>query len=205
MSETAGVILAGGRSSRMGRKKELLPWRGRTLVEHLADSVIAAGMPCLIVSNEPQLLPRSLVCRPDVTVVPDRMESAGPISGIATAFRVRSEDVLLMLACDLPFVDGEQLLSLRAYGESMTDWDAVIVEAEQRLHPLFALYHRRTREAWETALLRRDHRVMAVVERLRIRTTPPGLLDPWAVWNVNTPNAYEQALQEQQKREQRRT
>ncbi len=200
-----GVILAGGKSSRMGRRKELLPWKGRTLVEHLAQSVIAAGMPCLIVSNEPQLLPDDLCRLQEVSVVRDQTESCGPISGIVTAFRVRTEEIYLVLSCDLPFVDSKQLALLRQFGESLSKWDAVVTQSDGRMHPLFALYHRRTQGEWEAALAARQYKVMSVLERLRVQTVPNGLLDPWATFNANTPGEYDAGVAELRRRERPKT
>ncbi|MFY0543635.1 molybdenum cofactor guanylyltransferase [Brevibacillus sp. H7] len=198
-----GVILAGGKSSRMGRRKELLEWKGRTLVEHLAEQVTAAGMTCLIVSNEPQQLPGALFQHPNVTVVRDQVDSRGPISGIVTAFRVRPEECLLVLSCDLPFVHREHLARLQEFGEKRSDWDGLVVQANGRVHPLFGLYRRRTQPLWEEALRQGSYRLMTVLEKIRVTAIPEDLFDPWAAFNANTPEEFETALLEQQKREKR--
>jgi molybdopterin-guanine dinucleotide biosynthesis protein A len=195
-----GVILAGGRSSRMGERKELLPWRGGTLIGYLAGNVRAAGMPCLIVSNEPGLLPREVAELSEVEVVSDLLPSHGPISGIVTAFRVRREEVLLVLSSDLPFAEREQLMRLRRYGMQTSGWDALLAQSDGRLQPLFALYHRRTQAVWEEAVRRGEHRLMATLERLRVELTPEGLLDRWATYNANTPQEFAAALEEAKKR-----
>lgn len=187
----------------MGRRKELLEWKGRTLVEHLAEQVTAAGMACLIVSNEPQQLPGALVQQPNVTVVRDQVDSRGPISGMVTAFRVRTEECLLVLSCDLPFVDREHLAQLQELGEKASEWDGLVVQANGRLHPLFGLYHRRTQPLWEEALRQGNYRLMTVLEKIRVTAIPEDLLDPWAAFNANTPEEFETALLEQQKREKR--
>jgi molybdopterin-guanine dinucleotide biosynthesis protein A len=194
------VILAGGRSSRMGRRKELLPWQGKTLIGHLASSVTAAGMPCLIVSNEPGLLPQEVADLPEVEVVSDRIPSHGPISGIVTAFRVRTEEVLLVLSCDLPFAGQEQLARLREFGLKKTGWDALITQTNGRLHPLFALYHRRTQAVWEEAVQRGEYRLLTTLDKLRVERTPDGLLDRWATYNANTPEEFAAALAEAENR-----
>jgi molybdopterin-guanine dinucleotide biosynthesis protein A len=195
-----GVILAGGRSSRMGQRKELLPLQGETLIGFLARSVIAAGMPCLVVSNEPGILPQEVANLPEVEVVSDQIPSHGPISGIVTAFRVRTEEVLLVLSCDLPFAGQEQLTRLREYGMKKPGWDALLVQSDGRLHPLFALYHRRTQGVWEEAVRRGDYRLLAALDKLRVELTPDGLLDRWAAYNANTPEEFAAAQAEAEKR-----
>lgn len=204
--ELAGVILAGGKSSRMGTPKELLEWRGRTLIAHLQQEIAGTGLPCLIVSNRPETLIEKgqLISGADVEITRDLVPSAGPISGIVTAFRMRSEEVLLMLSCDLPFAERAQLRRLIAFAGQAGSWDAVVVRAQERLHPLFALYHRRTQDHFEEALQAGQYRLMDVLQKLRVVETPPGLIDPWAACNVNTPEDYRAALREQKKRESER-
>ncbi|WP_228728189.1 molybdenum cofactor guanylyltransferase [Brevibacillus composti] len=204
--ELAGVILAGGKSSRMGTPKELLEWRGRTLIAHLQQEIAGTGLPCLIVSNRPETLIEKgqLISGADVEITRDLVPSAGPVSGIVTAFRMRSEEVLLMLSCDLPFAERSQLRRLIAFAGQAGSWDAVVVRAQERLHPLFALYHRRTQDHFEEALQAGQYRLMDVLQKLRVVETPPGLIDPWAACNVNTPEEYRAALREQKKRESER-
>ncbi|QQE76677.1 molybdenum cofactor guanylyltransferase [Brevibacillus composti] len=190
----------------MGTPKELLEWRGRTLIAHLQQEIAGTGLPCLIVSNRPETLIEKgqLISGADVEITRDLVPSAGPVSGIVTAFRMRSEEVLLMLSCDLPFAERSQLRRLIAFAGQAGSWDAVVVRAQERLHPLFALYHRRTQDHFEEALQAGQYRLMDVLQKLRVVETPPGLIDPWAACNVNTPEEYRAALREQKKRESER-
>jgi molybdenum cofactor guanylyltransferase len=199
-----GVVLAGGRSSRMGRPKELLSWKGGTLIGHVVSEVTALNLPCLIVSNAPERLPEEVTRLAKVSITGDLVPSAGPISGIVTAFRVRREEALLILSCDLPFADREQIGRLLAHAQQTAEWDVVAAHTAGRLHPLFALYHRRTQPLWEEALRSGRYRLMDVLERLRIAETPPGLLDDWAAYNANTPEEYRMALAEQHARDMER-
>ncbi|MGG1662042.1 molybdenum cofactor guanylyltransferase [Brevibacillus sp. NRS-1366] len=194
------VILAGGNSSRMGSPKELLKWRKGTFLTELVKEVTQAGMPCLIISNHPERLPAEFIEQEQVTVTVDRVASAGPVSGLVTAFRACPEDMLLVLSCDLPFMDREQLDRLIGYASSLTDWDVVAAQAGDRVHPLCAVYHRRTQSLWEHALQSGELRLMATLDKLRLLTTPDGLLDNWAVFNANTPEEYQIAMDEEKKR-----
>ncbi|USG68487.1 molybdenum cofactor guanylyltransferase [Brevibacillus ruminantium] len=198
-----GVILAGGKSSRMGQPKELLPWKEGTLIAHLHKELTGAGLPCLIVSHAPETIERMGGMQADaaVDVVRDQVPSCGPISGIVTAFRLRSEEVLLVLSCDLPFVEQKHLKKLIDYAAQQSDWDAVVVKTGDRVHPLLALYHRRSQPYWEEALSAGQYRLMEVLQKLRIVWTPPDLLDAWAAYNANTPEEYRCALEEKKKRE----
>lgn len=195
-----GVILAGGNSRRMGSPKELLPWRGGTMLSELVEAMTAAQLPCLIVSNHGERLPEEVRQKGDVTIIPDAVLSAGPVSGLVTAFRMRHEEVLLVLSCDLPFMDREQIERMIRYAQGVEDWDVIAAHEQGRLHPLVALYHRRTQSRWEKALERGELRLMQTLAELHVHPTPEGLLDPWAVFNANTPEEYQAAVEEEQRR-----
>ncbi|SRR5881296_2710185 len=94
-----GFILAGGKSSRMGRDKALLDWHGLTLVSHMIHLLEAATDAVQVVGRDP---------------LPDRVPGRGPLSGIATALEVSSTDANLILAVDLPFLTKDFLLYFRS-------------------------------------------------------------------------------------------
>ena len=195
------VILAGGKSSRMGVPKEQLPWREGTFLTELVKEVAAAGMPCLIVSNEPERIPAEVAGRPGVRVTPDLVPSAGPVSGLVTALRLCTEEVLLVLSCDLPFMDREQIARLVACADDQeAGWEAVIPYAQDRLHPLCALYRKSTQPVWEQALEQGELRLMKTIQKLAVLQVPDGWLDPWALFNANTPEEYDIAIREEKRR-----
>ncbi|MGZ0052300.1 molybdenum cofactor guanylyltransferase [Brevibacillus gelatini] len=194
------VILAGGKSSRMGVPKDQLPWREGTFLTEMGKEILAMGLPCLIVSNEPERIPAELAEQDGVSVTPDLVPSAGPVSGLVTAFRLCAEDVLLVLSCDLPFMDRTQMASLLAYAAGKDGWDAVIPTAQGRIHPLCALYRKSTQPRWENALEQGDLRLMNTIRQLFVLEVPDGWLDPWALFNVNTPEEYDMAIREEKRR-----
>lgn len=194
------VILAGGFSSRMGTPKELLKWRRGTFLSELIHEIKALEMSCLVVSNTPERLSAEPIDWSNVLVTPDLVPSAGPVSGIVTAFRATKEEVLLVLSCDLPFMDRKQIMTLCEYADGLTRWDVVAAKAQGRLHPLCALYHRRTQHVWELALQEGQYRLMHTLEQLDVQATPEGLLDEWSVFNANTPEDYQTALAREKSR-----
>jgi molybdenum cofactor guanylyltransferase len=98
-----GFILAGGRSSRMGRDKALLDWHGRTLLAHMVDLLQAA-------TDQVQVVGRDRL--------PDRLPGLGPLSGIATALANSSSEVNLIVAVDLPLLTKDFLIFLRSRAEN---------------------------------------------------------------------------------------
>jgi molybdopterin-guanine dinucleotide biosynthesis protein A len=98
-----GVVLAGGRSTRMGRDKALLPWRGVSLLEHMCRLLQAAGLDRVLVSGE----------RPGYESVPDAHPGRGP--GIALADVLASLDAdawALVVPVDMPLLHVELLRGL---------------------------------------------------------------------------------------------
>lgn len=102
----AGFVLTGGQSSRMGVGKPLLPYRGRTLVEHVAGEVRAAAGEVTLIGGEDRL------GEIDLPVVADLTPGVGPLAGVMTALSVTSAEWNLVVACDMPSVNAAFLRSL---------------------------------------------------------------------------------------------
>jgi molybdopterin-guanine dinucleotide biosynthesis protein A len=182
----AGFVLVGGKSSRMGKDKASLPFRGGALVEHVSAAVAeAAGNVTLVGPPERY---RGL----DLKIIPDRIPGLGPLGGIHTALSASPAIWNLIVACDLPVVSGEFLKMLVAAAE-VSGCDCLIPEGPSgRPEPLCAAYHSRCLPAIGAALDRDVRKVTDALAGLRIA--------PWSVpesfWfrNVNTPEDWTQYL-----------
>lgn len=92
-----GVVLAGGRSTRMGRPKALLDWHGVALVTHVADAVAEATQgPVVVVGAPGQDLPSGL------TVVSDEEEGRGPLLGLIAGLEAVGTQRAFVCATDQP-------------------------------------------------------------------------------------------------------
>ena len=183
-----GFVLTGGRSSRMGRDKALLPVvgstaggstaGGRTLVEQIAARVrAAAGFVTLIGAPERY---GSL----GLPVAADLIEECGPIGGIYTALKISSAPWNLIVACDMPAVSTGFLAALLAAARE-ADPDCFVPETASSLHPLCAVYHRRALATVQSAI---DHKSFKMHDLLRsFRTVAWPVADPSLLENVNTP------------------
>jgi molybdenum cofactor guanylyltransferase len=174
----SGFVLAGGKSSRMGRDKALLPFRGRTLVEAVAAVVAeAAGRVTLI--GDPQRhgglgLP----------VVADRYPGCGPLAGIHAALALDQADWNLVAACDMPELTSDFLRSLLEAAEA-AGADCLLPKGSAGLpEPLCAVYHRRSLEAIQAALDRGVRKVTAGLQGLRIAS--PDFPEAGCFRNLNT-------------------
>jgi molybdopterin-guanine dinucleotide biosynthesis protein A len=176
--QRSGFVLAGGGSSRMGRDKALLPYRGTTLVQHLARAVQdAAGSVALI--GEPGRY--SSLGYP---VYPDKFSGCGPLGGIYTALSVSPTDWNLIVACDMPGLSPIVLRTLLQTAEESGASCVVATGPGDEPEPLCAVYHRCCLPAMARAIQEKRFKMKELVKELDPRTMP---VDGLALANVNTP------------------
>ena len=178
----AGFVLAGGRSTRMGRDKALLRLGGTTLVERIARQVLqAAGSVTL-------LGPPERYAGLGFPVVADLLEDRGPLGGLYTALQRREADWNLLVACDLPHVTAPLLTELLDAAER-SGKAALVPSTERGLEPLCAVYHRRLLPEVTRAL---EHNVLKMhdfVSSIGAAVWPAP--DRSVFDNVNTPSDWE--------------
>lgn len=155
-----GFILTGGRSSRLGRDKALLPMADRTVVEHLADIAGSTASRITLVGAPDRYLCLGLPC------IPDLRPGLGPLSGIEAALLHTEFDRNLILACDLPGVDSVLLNQLFEKSESTTADCVCVRDSAGRIHPLCAVYRRRCVATVQAALDSGRFRVMSLFDEI---------------------------------------
>ncbi|MCS7235980.1 MAG: molybdenum cofactor guanylyltransferase [Armatimonadota bacterium] len=185
-----GVVLAGGRSRRMGTDKALLPFAGTTLLGHVVRRIRTCCNPVYVVASDPR---RDFGLR--VPVVADRWPGHGPVAGIEAGLRACPTPCAAVVACDLPFVQPALLAGL---ADLMEGVDAA-VPLTDRPHPLCAVYRRDAAYAAEAVLEAGGGSVRHLLARIRVRYVPEEVLRPWdpdllSFVNVNTPADYAAAL-----------
>jgi molybdopterin-guanine dinucleotide biosynthesis protein A len=152
-----GFVLAGGRSTRMGRDKALVPYRGRPLIEHAVALLRAAGLGPHIVGARPDLAQYA-------PVLPDVHQGCGPLGGIEAALAASSSEWNLFLAVDLPLMPPAFLHYLRER-VSITEASATVPTFAGRPMPLCAVYHRNLLSGIRNALETREYKVARAIER----------------------------------------
>ncbi len=176
--QASGFVLAGGASKRMGQDKALLPYRGTTLVEHVAKTVSeAAGSVALI--GDPDRLGHL-----GLAVFPDEMPHCGPASGIYTALRVTATDWNMVVACDMPAVSADILRELLRWAETSERNCVAAIGPYRQPEPLCALYHRRCLHALAGAIRDKRLRMRDLIKEIGAVWVP---VDATALANVNTP------------------
>jgi molybdenum cofactor guanylyltransferase len=198
----SAVILAGGRSRRMGTAKAALDFGGlpiilRLVVElgRVADDVIVVAAPK---ESEPYCIEQVLARRlPAITLLRDRAAFAGPVDALSDGLRTARHDVVFACSCDLPLLRADVALGLCAM---LSRHDAAIPQIQGRLQPLCAAYHQRCSRVLAEMSAQGERRLSAVVTKLDVRRVAESELRPidpklTSFLNVNTPEDYSRALQ----------
>jgi molybdopterin-guanine dinucleotide biosynthesis protein A len=179
----AAYVLVGGRSSRMGFDKALLPWGSATLVERIAREALAAAGSVTLVGAPERYEYLGYPTLADIEA--DR----GPLAGIVAALTASPAEWNLIVACDMPNVSAELLETLFATAET----DGAAVDCVAPVHdagtePLCAVYHRRALPALRAALDGNRLKMQTVVRNLI--TLFWRVDDPRRFKNVNTPEEW---------------
>ncbi len=181
--EREAVIFAGGKSSRMGRDKALLPFGGySTLAEYqyrrllpLFDRVSLSAKGDKFSFDAPRIYDRDT-------------DTSSPMVALASVLEQAQYDMVFVLSVDMPFVDA--LLIDRLYSAHADHPEARIILAAspQGTEPLCALYHRDLIPKITARLERGEHRMHALLKETAVVEVP---CDREAVFtNLNTPEEY---------------
>ena len=135
MFRFTGIILAGGKSSRMGTDKGLTFFRGKRLVEYPLDLLGKFCAEILISAGD------SGYNQFKVPVIKDVIPNKGPLGGIYSTMNHSKGEWFIVLACDLPFVN-DRLISELIFA-SREEYDCIVPFHHGMLEPLVAVYHRR--------------------------------------------------------------
>jgi molybdopterin-guanine dinucleotide biosynthesis protein A len=180
MDSMAGFVLTGGRSSRMGRDKALLPIEGSLMVERTAEVVCAAAGSVTLIGAPGRY------ARLGLPVLSDLVEDGpgGPIFGLHTALKTTCADWNLLVACDMPGLTAGFLSDLLAAAKQL-GCDCLVPKTDSGLHPLCAVYHRRTARTVEFAVQHKRFKMHDLLKSFGAVSWP--VADASLLENVNTP------------------
>lgn len=134
-----GLILAGGKSSRMGRDKSLISYHGRSQWEVLFDLAQKLCERTFLSVRKDQQDNMA----PEADLILDRDEYPGPFNGILSAHKTYPEAAWLVLACDLPLIDLKTLRLLVDSRDPFKDATALATQATKLPEPLAAIWEPR--------------------------------------------------------------
>jgi molybdopterin-guanine dinucleotide biosynthesis protein A len=195
--KVGGIVLCGGKSSRMGRPKPWLPFGAGTMLQHMIDILREVVSPIVVVATPGQTLPS---LDDDILLTFDDEKNLGPLAGLAAGLSALSQQVeaAYTSSCDVPFL---KPTFVRKMIDVLGEHEIAIPRQGRYHHPLAAVYR--------TCIEDRVRRLLAQ-DRMR----PIYLLDECdaqvvdveelrcvdsrlsSLRNINTPEDYEAALRE---------
>jgi len=187
VSKREAVIFAGGKSSRMGRDKALLPFEGYgTLAEYqyrrllpLFDRVSLSAKGDKFPFDAPR-------------IYDDDFEVSSPMVALASVLKQARYDVVFVLSVDMPFVDAPLIDRLYEAHKDHPDARIVLTASPRGAEPLCALYHRDLFSQVTAQLERGEHRMQALV---REAESVEVVCDREVVFtNLNTPEDYDRVF-----------
>jgi molybdopterin-guanine dinucleotide biosynthesis protein A len=173
------IILAGGKSTRLGRDKASEVLAGRTLLQRAVDACAGVASRYVVVRARGQALP-ALEASAPVESVEDAYPETGPLGGIYTGLTALAGAAeagpALVLACDLPLLQPSLLKGLLRLAPGH---DAVAPVRDRLPEPLCAVYSVRCAEAAKRQLDAGAYRVAGLLEAVDARYVPEGEWRPW--------------------------
>jgi len=198
MRTAGGIVLCGGKSTRMGSSKALLPFGNETMLQRVVRILGQVVGPIVVVAAIDQELP---ALPRDIIVTRDEREGRGPLEGLRAGLRALPADVdtAYVTSCDVPLlVPGfvSQMLDLAA------GYDIAVMEIDGFTHPLSAVYRRSTLALVEDLLANDRLRPVFLFDAVKTRRVRPEEMtadpDLRTLRNLNTRADYEQALSKAQ-------
>ena len=190
-----GIVLCGGKSTRMGVAKATLPFGPETMLQRVVRLLGAIVSPIVAVAAQEQTLP---ALPAEVIVTRDEREAKGPLEGLRAGLKALppSVEAAYVTSCDVPLlVPGfvERMLAL------IEEHDIAVMEIDGFPHPLSAVYRRAVLPQVESLLAQDRLRPVFLFEAMRTRRVTPAEMrevdpDLRTLRNLNTREDYEAAL-----------
>ncbi|XCF05329.1 molybdenum cofactor guanylyltransferase [Tamlana crocina] len=179
-----GIILAGGKSSRMGTDKGLLLYNGKPFVQHSIGALLPLVSEIIIVSDHPEYDQFGF------KRIEDDVKSAGPVSGIYSGLKVSTTPYSLILSCDIPLITTKILNKLI---EHTDDKSAIVqIESNGKTMPLISLYKREVKDIFYQLLLQNERRLRVAVQSCHYKNVVLEDDLNHATINVNTKEEFKQ-------------
>ena len=191
-----GIVLCGGKSSRMGTSKALLPFGAETMLQRVVRILGDVVAPIVVVAAADQELPQ---LPPNVIVTRDEHQGRGPLEGLRAGLKAlpSSIDAAYVTSCDVPLLETGFVLQMI---DLSNGYDIAVMEIDGFTHPLSAIYRRATLPSVEDLLANERLRPVFLFEAMNTRRVKPAEMtsdpDLRTLRNLNTREDYEQALAE---------
>ena len=159
--DVAGVILAGGRSSRYGRNKALVQYHGTPLIERVIRVLEGLFENVVLITNSPE---EYAYLR--LPMEQDIIKGLGPLGGIYTALQTISTEYGFFVACDMPFLNSPLISYIIDQRE---EYDVVVPKIDWKIEALHALYRKSCLPEVEWLIRNNEYQTIRFFDRLSVR------------------------------------
>ena len=177
-----GIILAGGKSSRMGQDKGLMQFNGQSFIEHAVQIVKDICDNVIIIANQ------NGYERLSIPVYADIIKDKGPAAGIYTGLHYSKTQYNLVVGCDMPFLSSEFLGYLLSQIDEKAD--AIVPEYENKSQPLCAVYSKGCLYQFEQSIQNGQLKMREIIGQLHTKHVvidkTAGFYSPNLFTNINT-------------------
>jgi len=160
-SKLTVAIMAGGQSSRMGTDKSFVLFEGRPMIETVLETVAGLGAETLLITNKPDDYEHL-----NLPMVSDVYPGLGPLGGIYTAVHAATHLHVLVVACDMPWLNRPLLEYMIALRETA---DVIVPRWEKYPEPLHAIYNKACLAPIETKLKEKRLKITGFFGQVNVR------------------------------------
>ena len=193
--KTGCIILAGGKSSRMGEDKALLEYEGKYFIEKIAEELSFFDEKIIARGNNSSL---TGITDSAWKIISDIYPDHGPMGGMHAALKSCKSDAMFVVTCDMPLITGELAEKIFEEAEKPEDgksYDAVIaVTSDGKYHPLCGVYKKELCQEMEEYLQQDNNRMMAVLKNKCVKYLELNEESSRQLANVNTREEYEKMI-----------
>jgi molybdopterin-guanine dinucleotide biosynthesis protein A len=188
------MVLCGGRSTRMGASKALLPFGPESMLQRIVRLLAEVVSPIVVVAAVDQPLPE---LPRQVIIARDEQEGRGPLEGLRAGLKALPSDIeaAYVTGCDVPLLEPAFVREMLDLAKS---FDIAVMEIDGFPHPLSAVYRRSVLPDVEDLLAANRLRPVFLFDRVKTRRVRPSEIttDPElrTLRNLNTREDYQQAL-----------
>ncbi|MDE2843297.1 MAG: molybdenum cofactor guanylyltransferase [Chloroflexota bacterium] len=189
-----GIILAGGRSRRLGRDKAVEPFGGQPFIRRVIERVAPLTSEIVVVVAD-SARADSLPLEPAHRIAVDIFPEGGSLGGIFSGLAAAENPWGLVVACDMPFLNRDLLEHMLAQREG---WDAVVPQPGSFPEPTHALYSRACLPSIEARLQANDLKISGFFDQVRVKYLAQEEIETFdpalhSFFNVNSPEDLELA------------
>ena len=158
------IILAGGKSSRLGRSKALQAIQGKSLIQRVVDRVAILSTEIIIATARGEAIPCSSAV--SIKTVADICPGKGPLAGIYSGLTASNSPRAVVVGCDMPFLS----VGLLDYMSRISStFDVIVPRIEDKMEPLCAVYSRSCLGPIQGLLEQNELRINELFTTVRVR------------------------------------